>query len=241
MHLNGSSSNVSPVVFVSLGPGDPELLTVKALNTLRAADIIFVPATQADKATPLTSRAADIVRHWNIEETLRLYPIPMLHQRIDAISAYSSMCEEIANLHGSGSRVVVAVEGDVSIYASIHYLLEKLQAMGIATEQQPGITSFIGAAATAQLSLVSQREHLTVIPGYTTSCELDNLLNQRHTLVIMKLSRQQDLLKSYLSQRPQLVCHYFENISTPRAFHTSNRSSILARPFPYFSLMILHA
>lgn len=228
-----------PVTFVSLGPGDPELLTVKALQALKQADVIFVPATKLPHQQALASRATDIIRHWLPQAPVRLFPLPMSHERSEAIAVYDDMCLQAAACYHEGQRVVVAVEGDVSIYASIHYVLEQLQQQGVDVCQQPGITSFIAAAASASLSLIAQTERLVVIPGTATADDLEQLLATRHTVVIMKLSQCEQTVKAFMQSHPAYAYHYFENVGSPAAFYSHDPAAILPRPLLYFSLIII--
>lgn len=236
---------MNPIIFLSLGPGDPDLLTVKAVKTLKAADVIMVPATGS------RSRAADIIREWCDKSRLTVYELPMLKDRQAVSAVYDRIYADCVSLYHKGRRVVVAVEGDVSIYASIHYVMDRLQAAGIPTEQSPGIPSFIAAAAEAGLSLVSQQQRLIVLPGNVGHTEdqastdnisvqmLRQLLESHHVVVIMKLSQCQDAVKEFLRQNEAAVCHYFENIGTPEAFHTSDHQEIISLCMPYFSLCVL--
>lgn len=228
-----------PVTFVSLGPGDPELLTIKALQALKQADVIFVPATRLPHQQALASRATDIIRHWLPQADICLFPLPMSHQRSEAIAVYDDMCLQAAARYREGQRVVVAVEGDVSIYASIHYVLEQLQQQGVDVCQLPGITSFIAAAASAGLSLIAQTERLIVIPGNATADDLERHLATHHTVVIMKLSQCERAVKAFIDAHPAHAYHYFENVGSPAAFYTHDPAAIAARPLPYFSLIII--
>ena len=215
---------MNPIIFLSLGPGDPDLLTVKAVKTLKAADVIMVPATGS------RSRAADIIREWCDKSRLTVYELPMLKDRQAVSAVYDRIYADCVSLYHKGRRVVVAVEGDVSIYASIHYVMDRLQAAGIPTEQSPGIPSFIAAAAEAGLSLVSQQQQLTILPGDASN----------HVVVVMKLSQCQEAVKEFLRRNPQTVCHYFENVDTPEAYHTTLHEEIISRHIPYFSLCIIY-
>lgn len=228
-----------PIEFVSLGPGDPEWLTVKAVKTLQAADTIIIPAT-ADADGQVHSRAADIIGRWSTPEKMRLCPLPMQQDRQGAHAVYERIYADTRELQAQGQRVVVAVEGDAGIYASIHYVLERLRADGIAAQQLPGIPSFIAAAAMAGLSLCSQHERLLVVPGDATADGLRELLDNGHVVVVMKLSRCQQAVKQLLSEHADDVeAHYFENVGTPLAFHTTAPADIVQRDMPYFSMAIL--
>ena len=126
--------NKCPVIFLSLGPGDPELLTLKAVRCLKAADVVMVPATR-DAQGLLKSRAADIIREWCADHRLTAFELPMLKDRKAVSDIYQKVYEEIIIRYDEGLRVVVAVEGDVSIYASIHYVMDRLQSEGIPVAQ----------------------------------------------------------------------------------------------------------
>ena len=235
-----SASLKTNITFLSLGPGDPELLTLKAVRMLREADIVMLPVTESGDGT-VHSRAADIIAEWCSADKMRYYTLPMQQNREAVMHVYEDMCSSAAELYRSGLSVVVAVEGDVSIYASIHYVLERLQKLSIPVEQCPGIPSFIAAAASADLSLISQGQRLVVLPGDIEAGALRQLLTSRHVVVVMKLSRCQQKLKDYLLQYPDTECHYFENVGTPAHFYSSSHDMILDRKMPYFSLCILKA
>ena len=87
-----------PVIFVSLGPGEPELITVKGLKALQTADCIFCPETLAKDGNRV-SRAADILLQLDIpENTVHRFPLPMSKQREKALSAYDEVYMESSTL-----------------------------------------------------------------------------------------------------------------------------------------------
>lgn len=236
---NDSRVSGFPVVFLSLGPGNPDLLTVMAVRALKEADIVMVPATQGAEGQT-KSRAAAIIGEWCEAGCLETFYLPMQKTREAVHAVYDHIFQRIVEQQKQGRRVVVAVEGDVSIYASIHYVLERLQANNIPVEQVPGIPSFIAAAASADLSLICQNQRLVVLPGDADIEVLRRLLTSQHVVVVMKLSQCQQVVKDYLLQHPDAVCHYFENVGTPDEYHTTERGAILSRQMPYFSLCILY-
>lgn len=230
---------MTPVTFLSLGPGDPELLTIKAVKTLKDADVVMVPATRNREGT-MKSRATDIISEWCDENRLMVYELPMLKDRQAVSLVYDSIFADCVRLYHEGQRIVVAVEGDVSIYASIHYVMERLEEAGIPVVQSAGIPSFIAAAASAGLSLVSQQQRLTILPGDADAKMLHQLLDSNHVVVVMKLSQCQEAVKEFLRRNPQTTCHYFENVGTPEAYHTTLCDEIQSRQFPYFSLCVIY-
>lgn len=228
-----------PVRFVSLGPGDAELITLKALHALQQADIIFCPSTKNNKGKIL-SRAASLLSELEIkEDAMRMFMLPMSKDRTKALQVYKDILSEIKDEYKQGKRIAVAVEGDAGIYASIHYVLDSLKEESITTEQLCGIPSFIAAGAVARLHLISQEEKLAVIPGSANQEELDYYLNNQYVPVIMKLSQCANVMHEYIKLHPHYAYHYFENVSTEKEYYSCNRIELADKEYPYFSLMII--
>lgn len=227
-----------PIRFVSLGPGDAELITLKSLYALRQADIVYCPSTIM-KTGQSISRAAALLHELGIKDSIRLFSLPMNKDRSHAMAVYRNIFQEIQQEQQTGKRIVVAVEGDAGIYASIHYVMDLLKESGTPVEQFPGIPSFIAAGAAAKLHLISQKERLVIIPGNVTSDELDRYLNYYHVPVIMKLSQCANTVRNYMESHPEYSYHYFENVSTAEEYHSCHREELKEKVFPYFSLMII--
>lgn len=226
------------VTFVSLGPGDPELMTVKALKRLKEADIIFLPATVSPSGKT-TSRAGIMVENDEIKGERRYFPLPMSSDRTAAKAVYDQMHDQALAAWQEGKRVAIGVEGDMAVYASVFYVLERLKKSGVSTEWIPGISSFICAAAEAQLSLASLEERLTIIPGNLQEGQLKSLLDSGNVVVVMKLSRCADVVKNFIAANPSHEYHYLENVGTPSTYHTTDCETIINRKIPYFSLIII--
>ena len=111
-----------PIYFVSLGPGDAELITLKSLHALQQADIIYCPSTvrEPDK---ILSRAATLLHKLDIKGDIHLFSLPMSKDRTKAIKVYRQLFEKMRLEQKAGKRLAVAVEGDAGIYASVHYCL----------------------------------------------------------------------------------------------------------------------
>ena len=228
-----------PVIFVSLGPGEPELITVKGLKALQTADCIFCPETLAKDGNRV-SRAADILLQLDIpENTVHRFPLPMSKQREKALSAYDEVYMESSTLRQQGKKVCIVAEGDAGFYSSIHYVYDKLQADGIPVKHIPGIPAFIAAGACAGLHIASQEERLTVIPGIITAEEIEKYMEEKTTIVIMKLSQCTEEVHRCIHLHPEYNYHYFENIGTEKEKYLHDTELISALSFPYFSLLII--
>lgn len=228
-----------PVYFVSLGPGEAELITVKGLNLLRRADRIYCPATPGGKEKPV-SRAAHILGSLGINpKAISLFSLPMSKNRTAAWEAYDRLALQAEADYRAGLRVAIVAEGDAGFYSSVHYVYDKLAAAGTEVKQIAGIPAFIAAGALAGLHITKQEEELHVIPGRCTADDLAGKINGGHVVVIMKLSAAEEAVKEYMERRPEAVFHYFENVGTEKEFYTSDRTLIREKQFPYFSLMVI--
>lgn len=228
-----------PIHFVSLGPGEPELITVKGFKQLQQADVIYCPATH-NKQGHIVSRAADIVYELGIEKTaIQCFMLPMSKDRTDAWKAYDELYNDATECHKSGKRIVIVAEGDAGFYSSIQYIYDKFVEAGIPVRRTAGIPAFIAAGALAGLHIVKQEEEIVVIPGTPSAEELSDKINAGYVIVIMKLSQCIEAMHTCIRKHPQTQFHYFENVGTEKEYYTSDKEIIKTKSFPYFSLMII--
>lgn len=228
-----------PILFVSLGPGEAELITLKGLKALQAAQHIFCPETQTKDGRTL-SRAADIMTQLHIpQDIIHRFTLPMSKQREKALAVYHRVHTEAAVLAQEGKRVCIVAEGDAGFYSSIHYVYEKLAADGMPVEHIAGIPAFIAAGARGGLAVTSQEERLTVIPGTTTAEEIERLMGEKHAVVVMKLSQCTNEIHRCIRLHPEYSYHYFENVGTAKEMYLNDTERIKAILFPYFSLLVI--
>lgn len=228
-----------PICFVSLGPGEPELITVKGLKQLQQADIIYCPATGNKQGTAI-SRAANIVKALEIEQnSIRLFHLPMSKDRTAAWEAYDNLYNEATANYQEGKRIIIVAEGDAGFYSSIQYIYDKFIEAGVEVKRTAGIPAFIAAGALAGLHIVKQEEQIIVIPGTPTTEELLEKIEAGYVIVIMKLSQCVEAVHTCISKHPQAQFHYFENVGTEKEYYTSDKKIIAGKEFPYFSLMII--
>lgn len=229
----------NPILFVSLGPGEPELITLKGLKALQAADCIFCPATTTLEGKTL-SRSADILLELGIGPGfIRRFELPMSKNREKAFEAYEGIYDIAGELAAKGKKVVITAEGDAGFYSSVHYIYDKFRTEGIETACIAGIPAFIAAGAMAGLHVASQEERMVVIPGVITAEEVQNFLEQETVVVIMKLSQCTDEIHRCVEQHPQYVYHYFENVGTEKEYYSCNTEELKNKKYPYFSIMMI--
>lgn len=229
------------VVFVSLGPGDPELVTLKALRCLEKASVIYCTATLTQNGKTI-SRASKIVRSLSIDKKkIHHFEVPMSKERTLTKKDYKATAERIAQ-HWKSQKGTIAVcaQGDASFYSSIYYISELLEAKNIPIERIAGVPAFIAAGTLANIHIVKQEESLRVIPGVVTLKELKKECIEGNTVVIMKTPQSEAVLKKAIIDFSETTFHYFENVGvTEKEFYTKEKRRILERKFPYFSLLII--
>lgn len=229
------------VTFISLGPGDPELISLKGLKSLQASDFIFCPSTSMPNGKT-SSRASDILLELGVDiSKVRLFDVPMSKDRSLAIDSYRKTTEEIASLYQSGYKIAVTAEGHAGFYSSSYYIEEDLIKRSIPTKQVAGIPAFIACGSLANMHIVKQEEELHVIPGVISFEELSFRIKEGKTLVIMKASQCEEVIKQAIEEIQHMKIHYFENAGiTGKEFYTADKSKIITRKFPYFSLIIIN-
>lgn len=227
------------IQFISLGPGDPELITLKGLKALQEASSIYCPGTRSAAGIP-SSYAANTLRALGIgEEKIKTFTLPMNKHREAALQVYHEVAAQIEEDYREGQKIAVAAEGDAGFYASVQYLYELLENKGLPVRRIAGIPAFIAAGPVAGLHLAKQEERLLVIPGLISAEELAEKLQSGYVLVIMKLPLCAEAVRQCIDSHPEAAFHYFENISRANEFYTSDPAIIKEKKFPYFSLMVI--
>ena len=176
---------------LGVGPGDPDLMTVKARRILDACPVVAYFAARRSRGNGFAVVEPFITEH---HELLRLvYPVttesidPADYER--AIAAFYDDSARAIEAHLlAGRDVAVVCEGDPFFYGSYMYIHQRL-ADRHDTEVVPGVTSVSAAAAAAGRPLVSMNETLTVIPGVLPPDELKEALSNVDAAVVMKVGR----------------------------------------------------
>ncbi|MGN7246735.1 precorrin-2 C(20)-methyltransferase [Janibacter anophelis] len=177
---------------VGIGPGDPELITLKAARLLRGADVIAYHSGTG-KQSMARGIAADLIPDGVIEEELR-YPVTTGstdHPRgyYGALADFYDECSDRLEAHLSqGRTVVVLAVGDPLFFGSFMYVHDRLSPR-YPTEVVPGITSMSAATAAVATGLCRHEDTLTVLPGTLPVPDLARRLADTDAAIIMKLGR----------------------------------------------------
>lgn len=227
---------------VGVGPGDPELLTLKAARLIGAADVVAYHAGRG-KESNARRIAADLIPSGAVEERLE-YPVTTGDTDhpggyAGAIADfYERSAARLAGHLAAGRDVVLLSEGDPLFYGSFMYMHDRL-ASGVETEIVPGIPAFAAATAATATPLVRQTDVLTVLPGTLPEPELARRLADTDGAIIMKLGRNFPAVRRALEAAGRLDgAVYVERASTAAEMHHPVRE-VDAESVPYFSLIIV--
>ena len=229
------------VYFVSLGAGDPELITLKALRLLERADVIYSPVSLSPNGRR-ASKSKSIMLSLGIkEEQIVSYDMPVNREREGAEDAYKQVAEDIKVRRQANGDLIAAVVaiGDAGFYASSAYIGELLEAENIPTCYLPGVPALIASNALIGGQLVQLDEQLRVIPGVATPSEWEETWQSKHTIVIMKGSMAEEEIKRAMKSYPHRHWHYLEYVGYEgKELYLNDVNQIAERKFPYFSLII---
>ncbi len=227
---------------VGIGPGDPELVTVKAARVIGEADVVAFHSAQHGRSIS-RGVAAPYLRDGQIEEHL-VYPVttettqhPGGYQgAIDEF--YEQAAERLAAHLTAGRSVAVLAEGDPLFYSSYMHMHKRLSGR-FEVEVIPGVTSVSAAAAALKTPLVERDEVLTILPGTLSVAELTRRLAATDAAAIMKLGRTFPNVVQALQMSGRLAeARYVERASATKQ-RVLDVADVDAAEVPYFSIAIV--
>lgn len=195
-------SSYPALIGVGVGPGDPELLTLKAARTFAAADVILVPSTETSGSE--AGRAEQIVLAACPEVASNLKRIPFSMSQRSGVGtkrrkAWETSAQAAEEAFAAGAvTVVFATIGDPSVYSTFSYLAAHVQQVvpDVAVSVIPGITAMQAIAAASRIPLVEGTESLTLIPATAGLEAIGHAMDTADTVVAYKGGRQlADLLE----------------------------------------------
>jgi precorrin-2/cobalt-factor-2 C20-methyltransferase len=178
---------------VGVGPGEPDLLTVKAVKTLHDVDVICAPRSKESKPS-LALSIVQTVLDDRKDDYETLEPLfPMIEDEISLQKYWDDAAALIATKLDAGLDVAFITLGDPTVYSTFSYVFKRIKGLEYETLIIPGVTSFTGCAASANIPLAEKDEIIVVVPKVDE--RLSKILEHGDTFVIMKTSRHSDLLK----------------------------------------------
>ena len=190
---------------VSVGPGDPELMTVKAVRILERCPVVAAPRTAGEKtlALDIASGAADLTG-----KTILNLEFAMTRDPAELAASHRAAADTLENELREGRDVAMLNLGDVSVYSTFAYMMELLRADGFESVMIPGVPSFCAVAAALGTGLTEMNEPLHILPA--GGMAVDEALRLPGTKVLMKTGRAMPAVRAAigragLADKTQLV------------------------------------
>lgn len=218
---------------IGLGPGDPELMTLKAARLIGNASCLAYPVLETG-----TSFARSIAESHIQDGTREIeITIPMSVERKPAQDAYDTGAAEIRTVLEAGKDVVVLCEGDPFFYGSFMYLFSRLSD-DFDVEIVPGVNSVSACASVVERPLVARSEVLTIVPATLPNEDLSTKIANAEAIAIMKVGRHLGKVKEILTAQNLMgFAHYVERATLPnqKVMSLADAPDIA----PYFSMILV--
>ncbi|UXH79098.1 precorrin-2 C(20)-methyltransferase [Roseateles amylovorans] len=228
---------------VSLGPGDPGLITRAAWQALTRTDAVWVYPARSGK-TP--SYAFDIVQRAGLTPpaTHRQLLFPMTHDGEKLARAWLKAAETVLPWLQAGQDVLFLVEGDASTYATFGHLARTVRAIDaqVPVRVIAGVNAFTAACASVDVPFAEQDDTIAIVPAAYGVSAVDRLLPDFDTLVLMKIKPLIGELLDWLEQRSLLAeAHFIERVGAPDERRVSGPAllSLRGEKVSYLSLLIV--
>ena len=178
---------------VGVGPGDPELVTLKALRVMRECDVLLLPAESKEKcmAYGIAVSSCPELR----DKQTRTFRFPMTRDETELNAAYDAVYSQVRPMLCNGMSAVFLTVGDPSTYSTFSYIAELASLDGFRVETVSGVNSFSACAASLGIPLALREEAIHVFPGIT---DYDEALKLHGTKVFMKTGKNIRALKEAL-------------------------------------------
>lgn len=218
---------------IGVGPGDPDLLTLKAAKILHLVDVIAVPESKKEAG----SVALEIAKpHLKSEVEMLTLTFPMIKDEVAKAKIRRDNALQIAEAIESGKNVAFLTLGDPMLYSTYIYLLETLVERGIVMVSVPGIYSFSAISNLVNQPLVKGDESLAVISKFEASDWAD--LQSFQTVVCMKVSAYSKVLFETLAEAKEW--NFLMVTNAGKASEVTSRDiADLQLDVPYFSTVVL--
>lgn len=217
---------------LGIGPGDPELITKKALRIIEESDIILVPGTK--KEDSVAYRIAKKAYERLDEKEIVTIPMPMTKEKEILKRSHEEGAEIVEKLVKQGKQVAFLTLGDPTVYSTYLYIHKRMVKKGFETEIISGITSFCAVAARLNIGLVEKAEPLHIIPA---SYQIEEALELPGTKVLMKAGKNITEVKKIL-QKKKAEIYMIENCGMDNE-RIYNRVEEIPEDAGYYSLIIV--
>ena len=224
---------------VSVGTGDPELITVKGLRLLQNSSVVAFPCGMGGQP----GIAEKIISQWLKAEQVRLpLNFPYVQDEQILLNAWKEAAQTVWKYLQTGLDVVFACVGDISFYSTFTYLAQNVTRLysQVNVVLVPGVSSPMAAAAVLGRALTIKDEKLAVLPAIYSMAELETALNWAEVVVLMKVNSVYVQVWQVLQQRNLLSSSFIvEKATSEQMVVHSDLTNLMGLKLPYFSILIV--
>lgn len=239
MDVKRKSKKVGRFYGIGVGPGDPELITLKAIRILSGTPVIFVPKKGEESTSYARSIISGLIKPG--QEVVELV-FPMLRERDDLAPHWQKAVQSIWNRLEKGQDCAFVNLGDPLLYGTFINVIDALRAgcPGLEIEVIPGISSISAAAARALVPLAIDNDRLAIISGRCSDSFIKETLSNFDTVIFMKIYRVFDHLLAIFKELDLVQhCVYIERCTTADERIVTDISKLKGQKLDYFSLLIV--
>ena len=220
---------------LGVGPGDPELLTLKAVRLIEESPVLAYPAPADGTESMARTIAAPHIPSGKIEIVIET---PMIPGNFPADTVYDRYAAEIAEHLSAGRDVAVLCEGDPFLYGSFMYLFARLSG-AFETDVVPGVSSIVACAARAGQPLVSRNQVMSILPAPLDEDELRQRIQAADAVAIMKVGRHLAKVRRVLEDIGRLAGAVYIERATLADERIMPLADVGDATAPYFSMILV--
>ncbi len=226
---------------IGVGPGDPELLTIKAKRILEEVNVLFIPRSRLENRSLALSIVSGLVKkEWDCVDLL----LPMTRDGEALLLHWQEAAQEMLRVLQNGEDAAFITLGDPGMYSTFSYLLRNLRKLepSLKVEIIPGVSSIHAISAWIQEPLAEGEESLIIVPALKETEQLQTLLKNYDNVVLLKAGRQlariNEILQSEGDEADRQVflasrCGFVDG------FYTEDLKAYEHRPMDYLSTLII--
>ena len=224
------------LIGIGVGPGDPDLITVKGLAALRAAPVLAYPAPETGESLARAIVAPHLEGTVKTEFAIRM---PMVAARFPAQEVYDRAAQAIGGHLDAGRDVACLCEGDPFFYGSFSFLFQRMVER-YPVRVIPGVSSLTACAASVGAPLATRNDVLAVVPATLDAAELRARLAAVDAAAVIKIGRHLAKVRAVLDSLGLTAgAHYVEH-ATMESERRLPLAEVAGAQAPYFSMVLVH-
>ncbi|MCK8817369.1 precorrin-2 C(20)-methyltransferase [Natroniella sulfidigena] len=224
---------------LGVGPGDPELLTLKAKRVLEEVDMICTPQSKKGRdSVALQIVKEEVDCQGRVKELL----FPMIHDQDELNKFWDQATEEMVTLLEEGQDLAFITIGDPLLYSTYIYVLERIKNNHpeIEVETVPGITSIAASSSRVNIPLTEKDEKLVIVPATYDHDKLEEIIKQNENIVLLKVAKYYDQIVELLTELElQENAWFVSRCGQEDELITKDLDSLVGTDIDYLSMMIV--